>query len=214
MLTVNRLCGSGFQSIITGAQEIALGESSVVLAGGAENMSIAPFAVRVRCSSPPISQDMQWGITPDSTDNELLSPNPEPCHSNTEGTFEKPSPIQAQCWPIVLAGHDTIGIAETGSGKTVAFGLPGMVHVRARGPVAKKKPFMLVIAPTRELAVQTAVFCEAAGKRCSPQMKAVCIYGGVPKHEQLAALNGGVYGARFPAEIYTRGCHWIPRKFA
>ena len=48
MLTVNRLCGSGFQSIITGAQEIALGESSVVLAGGAENMSIAPFAVRRR----------------------------------------------------------------------------------------------------------------------------------------------------------------------
>lgn len=109
------------------------------------------------------------------------------------GTFEKPSPIQAQCWPIVLSGRDTIGIAETGSGKTVAFGLPGMVHVRARGPVARSKPFMLVIAPTRELAVQTADFCEATGKRCSPPMRAVCIYGGVPKHTQLAALNAGVH---------------------
>lgn len=51
MLTVNRLCGSGFQSIVTATQEIGLGESSVVLAGGAENMSLAPFAVR----------DMRWG---------------------------------------------------------------------------------------------------------------------------------------------------------
>jgi len=51
MLTVNRLCGSGFQSIITGDQEIKLGEANVVLAGGAENMSLAPFAVR----------DMRWG---------------------------------------------------------------------------------------------------------------------------------------------------------
>ena len=109
------------------------------------------------------------------------------------GSFEKPSPIQAQCWPIVLSGKDTIGIAKTGSGKTVAFGLPGMMHVRARGPVARSKPFMLVIAPTRELAVQTADFCTATGKRCSPQMRAVCIYGGVPKHTQLAALNAGVH---------------------
>lgn len=46
MLTVNRLCGSGFQSIITATQEIGLSEASVVLAGGAENMSLAPFAVR------------------------------------------------------------------------------------------------------------------------------------------------------------------------
>lgn len=53
MLTVNRLCGSGFQSIITGAQEIALGEASVVLTGGSESMSSAPFAVR----------DCRWGTT-------------------------------------------------------------------------------------------------------------------------------------------------------
>ena len=52
-LTVNRLCGSGFQSIVTGCQEIALGESSVVLTGGAENMSMSPFALR----------DVRWGTT-------------------------------------------------------------------------------------------------------------------------------------------------------
>lgn len=51
MLTVNRLCGSGFQSIITGMQEIALGEANVVLTGGSESMSNAPFAAR----------DMRWG---------------------------------------------------------------------------------------------------------------------------------------------------------
>ena len=45
MLTVNRLCGSGFQSLVTGAQEICLGESSVVLTGGAESMSMSPYLV-------------------------------------------------------------------------------------------------------------------------------------------------------------------------
>jgi len=108
-------------------------------------------------------------------------------------TFDKPSPIQAQCWPIVLSGTDCIGIAETGSGKTLAFGLPGIVHVRARGRAKAKTPFMLVIAPTRELAVQTFVFCEKTGKLCEPEVKAVCVYGGVSKHTQVGPLSKGVH---------------------
>lgn len=52
--------------------------------------------------------------------------------------FSQPSPIQAQCWPIILSGHDLVGIAATGSGKTLAFGLPALRHVQAqkvRAPV-------------------------------------------------------------------------------
>ena len=46
--------------------------------------------------------------------------------------FAQPSPIQAQCWPIILSGHDLVGIAATGSGKTLAFGLPGLKHILAQ----------------------------------------------------------------------------------
>ena len=46
--------------------------------------------------------------------------------------FSQPSPIQAQCWPIILSGRDLVGIAATGSGKTLAFGLPGLMHILAQ----------------------------------------------------------------------------------
>ncbi len=46
--------------------------------------------------------------------------------------FVRPSPIQAQCWPIVQSGRDLVGIAATGSGKTLAFGLPGLKHILAQ----------------------------------------------------------------------------------
>lgn len=106
-------------------------------------------------------------------------------------SFDRPSPIQAQCWPLLLSGHDVIGIAKTGSGKTIAFGLPGLVHVSARGKAKPKKPFMLVLAPTRELAVQTEQVCEAAGKHCDPVVKTVCVFGGVSKEPQKKALLEG-----------------------
>lgn len=46
--------------------------------------------------------------------------------------FAQPSPIQAQCWPIILSGHDLVGVAATGSGKTLAFGLPALQHIQAQ----------------------------------------------------------------------------------
>ena len=51
--------------------------------------------------------------------------------------FSQPSPIQAQCWPIILSGRDLVGIAATGSGKTLAFGLPGLVHILAQQAASK-----------------------------------------------------------------------------
>jgi superfamily II DNA/RNA helicase len=52
---------------------------------------------------------------------------------------------------------------------------------------------MLVVAPTRELAVQTADFCEDTGKICNPPIRSICVYGGVPKHPQVDALRKGVH---------------------
>ena len=51
-------------------------------------------------------------------------------HATSE--FSQPSPIQAQCWPIILSGHDLVGVAATGSGKTLAFGLPALQHIQAQ----------------------------------------------------------------------------------
>ena len=60
--------------------------------------------------------------------------------------FAKPSPIQAQAWPVLLKGEDLIGIAQTGTGKTLAFLLPAFIHMVSR---ARGEPNVLVMAPTR-----------------------------------------------------------------
>merc|ERR1719449_143443 len=108
--------------------------------------------------------------------------------------FDKPTPIQSQCWPIIASGRDIIGIAETGSGKTLAFSLPALSHMLYRYdhpvPGIPKNPMMLVLSPTRELATQTQVVMEAAGKQC--YMRSVCCYGGVPKWDQKRTLRWGV----------------------
>lgn len=76
----------------------------------------------------------------------------------TKAGFEKPSPIQSQMWPILLRGEDCIGIAQTGTGKTLAFLLPALIHTdgqpHPRGVAARGGPNVLVLAPTRELAIQ------------------------------------------------------------
>ena len=106
--------------------------------------------------------------------------------------FDKPSPIQAQCWPVLLSGRDLVGIAKTGSGKTLAFSLPGLMHVAARmRSSGKDRPYMLVLSLTRELAMQTQVVCEQAGKHCEPRIRSVCIFGGVSKEPQKKALRKG-----------------------
>lgn len=107
--------------------------------------------------------------------------------------FDKPTPIQSQCWPILASGRDIIGIAETGSGKTLAFAIPGLVHVADQAPISAKAPGprMLVVAPTRELAMQSSEVITQAGKLCG--LRSICIYGGVPKHTQKKALRDGVH---------------------
>ncbi|DAZ94733.1 TPA: hypothetical protein N0F65_012686 [Lagenidium giganteum] len=107
--------------------------------------------------------------------------------------FKTPTPIQAQCWPILASGRDIIGIAETGSGKTLAFSLPGLIHINDQPKLSSKHPGprMLVVAPTRELAMQSATVIKEAGKKCG--IKSTCIYGGVPKHVQKKELRDGVH---------------------
>lgn len=71
--------------------------------------------------------------------------------------YERPTPIQVQAWPAVLKGHDFVGIAETGSGKTIAYILPMMVHLMAQPELRPGEgPIGLVLVPTRDLCVQVA----------------------------------------------------------
>ena len=101
--------------------------------------------------------------------------------------FTAPTPIQAQCWPILSAGRDIVGIAETGSGKTLGFLLPAVWKILNDINIKDlNKPRILVVAPTRELAMQTNVVADEM------PLKNVCIYGGVPKRDQFRALNNGV----------------------
>ena len=69
--------------------------------------------------------------------------------------FGSPTPIQSQAWPVMLKGHDLVGVAETGSGKTLAFALPSLLHVSAQPHTrGGEGPIVLVLAPVRELAQQ------------------------------------------------------------
>lgn len=97
-----------------------------------------------------------------------------------------------------MGGRDIIGIAETGSGKTLTFSLPGLCRVRAEaakaGAQQKNATRMLVVAPTRELAMQSQEVLDAvlAAKGLKGAFRSVCLFGGVPKQEQRKALRAGV----------------------
>jgi len=105
--------------------------------------------------------------------------------------FREPTPIQVQGWPIALKGRDVVGIAETGSGKTLAFLLPAIVHINAQPYLSKGDgPIVLVMAPTRELAIQIQE--EASRFGGSSKIKNTCCYGGVPKRPQEEDLRDGV----------------------
>ncbi|XP_005185716.2 probable ATP-dependent RNA helicase DDX43 [Musca domestica] len=104
--------------------------------------------------------------------------------------FKKPSPIQAQAWPILLKGEDLIGIAQTGTGKTLAFLLPAMIHTEYQSIPRSQRggPNVLVMAPTRELALQIE---KEVNKYSFRNMKAVCIYGGGSRRDQIGNVESG-----------------------
>lgn len=105
--------------------------------------------------------------------------------------FDKPTAIQCQGWPMALSGRDMIGIAKTGSGKTLSFLLPSIVHINAQPTLRRGDgPIVLILAPTRELAVQINIEAEKFGH--SSKIKHACVYGGVPKGPQSRTLRDGV----------------------
>jgi ATP-dependent RNA helicase DDX46/PRP5 len=104
--------------------------------------------------------------------------------------FERPTPIQTQAIPAAMSGRDVIGIAKTGSGKTLSFLLPMLRHILDQPPLnSGDGPVGVVMAPTRELAMQIGAdikpFAKACGLRC------VCVYGGSGVANQIGDLKRG-----------------------
>ena len=109
-----------------------------------------------------------------------------------EQGYTAPTPIQSQTWPILLSGRDLVGVAKTGSGKTMAFMVPGVMHILAQNPwQAGDGPNLLVLAPTRELACQIEEESKKVIKH-GLDIYTTVLYGGTPKGFQARALRQGV----------------------
>lgn len=102
--------------------------------------------------------------------------------------YEKPSPIQSATIPHLLAGKDVLGQAQTGTGKTAAFALP----LLARLNIKSNKPQILVLAPTRELAIQVAEAFKSYAAFL-PKFHVLPIYGGADMQAQVRQLQRGVH---------------------
>ncbi|RSH78306.1 pre-mRNA processing RNA-helicase [Apiotrichum porosum] len=104
--------------------------------------------------------------------------------------WKEPTPIQAQSIPAIMMGRDVIGIAKTGSGKTIAFLLPLLRHVKAQRPVSGLDgPIALILAPTRELALQ--IHRESKQFAKVMNLRVSCCVGGQSISEDIAAMKKG-----------------------
>jgi ATP-dependent RNA helicase DDX46/PRP5 len=104
--------------------------------------------------------------------------------------YERPTAIQMQAIPAIMSGRDVIGVAKTGSGKTIAFLLPMFRHIRDQRPLeGSDGPMGLIMTPTRELATQIHKECKPFLKAMG--LRAVCAYGGAPIKDQIADLKRG-----------------------
>lgn len=116
---------------------------------------------------------------------EDLKLSKETMESISEIGFEEPTPIQISAIPLIMNGHDIMGQAQTGTGKTAAFGIP-IVEKCKRG----KNPFAIILEPTRELAVQVAQEINKIGKH--KKISVLPVYGGSSLERQFKALKRGV----------------------
>src|SRR5690606_2248580 len=101
--------------------------------------------------------------------------------------YEQPSPIQEQSIPLLLAGKNLLGVAQTGTGKTAAFALPLLNNLDP----TQQSPQVLILTPTRELAIQVAEACQSYARKLK-NFHVLPIYGGQEMSGQLRALRRGV----------------------
>src|SRR4051794_15024827 len=121
----------------------------------------------------------------------LLQLAPQVDKAIQEAGYTEPTPIQLAAIPEVLAGHDVIGIAQTGTGKTAAFVLPILAGLAGASADPRRRGMRaLVLAPTRELVVQIEENVRAYAKHLP--LRIATIFGGVSERPQIEALRAGV----------------------
>lgn len=146
----------------------------------------------------PVSNFYELEVMPDYLADALLAWH-----------LDQTTPMQAQALPVILAGHDVIGVAESGSGKTLAFMIPAVMHAEAQQPQeqgrhATAMPSALVLAPTREQAIQIGeegkklLFKSTGGPRYGSVnhpggLWASSVYGGQHRAEKLGELKHGCH---------------------
>ncbi|MGO1540778.1 MAG: DEAD/DEAH box helicase [Luteimonas sp.] len=122
---------------------------------------------------------------------ETLGLSPALLRALSDTSYTTPTPIQAQAIPAGLDGRDVLGAAQTGTGKTAAFGLPLLQRLaKETPPKGPRKPRALVLVPTRELAVQVADSIKAYGRHM--RLNVTMIFGGVGMQPQIDNLRRGV----------------------
>ena len=105
--------------------------------------------------------------------------------------YANPTPIQAEAIPVLLDGHDLLGIAQTGTGKTAAFTLPLLHNLeKSHRPPGQKCARALILAPTRELVIQISDSIKAYGRNL--QLRQAVVMGGVGKRPQIEKMRRGV----------------------
>src|SRR6185503_8055204 len=108
-----------------------------------------------------------------------------------EQGYTEPTPIQSRVIPVVLAGRDVMGGAQTGTGKTAGFALPLLERLMAAGaPNGRRSVRALILTPTRELAAQVSESVRTYGKHVP--LKSTVIFGGVSINPQIDTLRRGV----------------------
>jgi superfamily II DNA/RNA helicase len=119
-----------------------------------------------------------------------IGTRPETVEALAAVGITQPFAIQTMTLPIALSGHDLIGQARTGTGKTLGFGVPMIQNVKNKAEGGNGTPQALVVVPTRELCVQVASDLEIAGK--TRQLRVLSIYGGRAMEPQIEALKKGI----------------------
>jgi len=119
-----------------------------------------------------------------------LGLSPQIMQSLKEMGFAQPTPIQANALPLLMQGEDLIGQAQTGTGKTAAFGICILERLLSQHHTQKGKVKALVLTPTRELAIQVCGEIEKIGKHA--EVRTLAIYGGQEIEKQLRPLASGV----------------------
>jgi ATP-dependent RNA helicase DeaD len=133
----------------------------------------------------PAPEDGHERVVIDPVSFADLGLSPALARGVAEAGYRLPTPIQHQAIPLMLAGRDVVGRAQTGTGKTAAFGIPMLERIDPLRHAVQG----LVLAPTRELAAQVTAEIARLGKHRGVSVTA--IYGGVPLHGQVAALRAG-----------------------